>query len=121
MTARRVLVVDDQSDMREMAKLGLQLAGGWEVLTAASGRQALDLARAECPDAILLDVMMPDLDGPATFRLLQADSATRSIPVILLTAEERLVAEPGIAGTLAKPFHPLKLAGQVAGVLGWGA
>jgi CheY-like chemotaxis protein len=119
MTTRRVLVVDDQRDMREVARMGLELAGGWDVLTAASGREALAIARAEHPDAILLDVMMPDLDGPATVRELQSDPDTQSIPVILLTAEERSVSHPGVAGTLAKPFHPLRLASQVAGVLGW--
>jgi CheY-like chemotaxis protein len=117
--SRRVLVVDDQDDMREMARMALHLVGKWEVLTASSGRQALELAATEQLDAILLDMMMPDLDGLTTFGYLQANPATRSIPVILLTADQTQLPMLGATGVIAKPFHPLKLAGQVAAMLGW--
>lgn len=123
-TPRRVLVVDDEDDIREVVQVSLELIGGWTVLTARSGREGLARAGSDRPDAILLDVMMPDLDGPTTFRLLQASPATRNIPVILLTArvqgaDRRRFASLGVAAVIAKPFDPLKLPGQVAEALGW--
>ncbi len=95
-------------------------------LTAPSGREGLALAASTKPDVILLDVMMPDLDGVGTFRLLQADEATRHIPVILLTAkvmaaDRRQLAELGVTAVLAKPFDPLTLGSRIAEMLGWPA
>jgi CheY-like chemotaxis protein len=124
MTKRRVLIVDDEDDIREVAQVSLEMVAGWEVLTASSGPAGLAIANSVHPDAILLDVMMPDLDGPATFQKLLADSAIRHIPVIFLTAklqpaDRRWFAELGVAGVLAKPFDPLKLAGQVTEILRW--
>ena len=94
------------------------------MVTAANGRDGLTAARTEQPDAILLDVMMPDMDGPATLAELRADPATRDIPVVFLTAktqtaERTRLAQLGAAGILTKPFDPLKLAGQVADTLRW--
>ena len=124
MTPKRVLVIDDEGDIREVAKVSLEMVGGWEALTASSGSEGLDRARAEQPDAILLDVMMPDMDGPSTFNKLQGDAEIRHIPVILLTAkvqanERRRFAELGVMGMIAKPFDPLSLPREVAEVLGW--
>ncbi|MCA1689554.1 MAG: response regulator [Actinobacteria bacterium] len=124
MEPRRILVVDDDDSIREVAQMSLELVGGHEVLTAASGADGLSCARTEQPDAILLDVMMPDLDGPATFERLQADPATREIPVILLTAklqpaDRARFAELGVRAVVAKPFDPMTLADEVAGILGW--
>jgi len=124
MTTRRILIVDDEDDIREVARVSLEMVGGWDVLVACSGREGLKEAKANQPDAILLDVMMPDMDGPATFQELQADEATRHIPVILLTAKvqaaDRLrFAELGVSGVLAKPFDPMNLPRQVAEVLAW--
>ena len=124
MTAKRVLVIDDEDDIREVAKVSLEMVGGWEALTASSGSEGLEKARAEQPDAILLDVMMPDMDGPATFHRLQDDAALRHIPVILLTAkvqanDRRQFAELGVRGVIAKPFDPLSLPREVSEVMGW--
>ena len=124
MARRRILIVDDDDDVREVAVLALETVGEYEVLSASSGREALELAATQQPDAILLDVMMPDLDGPATFQRLQEDPATREIPVILLTAKVQLAdrqrfADLGVQGVLSKPFDPLALAGEVSGALGW--
>jgi len=123
-TSRRILVVDDDDDIREVAQLCLEAVAGHEVLTAACGREGLVSARDEQPDAILLDVMMPDLDGPATFERLQADPATRNIPVILLTAklqasDRARFAQLGVRATVAKPFDPMTLGDEVADILGW--
>jgi CheY-like chemotaxis protein len=121
---RRILLVDDEDDIREVAQLSLEMVGGYEVLTAGSGAEALRRAEAEGPDAILLDVMMPGMDGPTTFQSLRANPATAGIPVILLTAkvqaaDRKRFEDLGVAGVLSKPFDPMLLAGEVASVLGW--
>jgi CheY-like chemotaxis protein len=121
---RRVLIVDDDKTIQEVAQMCLELVGGWNVEVASSGLEALRLSAAHPPDAILLDVMMPSMDGPTTFARLQADVRTRSVPVVLLTAkvqpaERRYWEQLGVAGVLAKPFDPLRLPGQIADLLGW--
>ncbi len=118
------MVIDDAEDIREVAQVSLEVVGGWEVLTASSGREGVAKALAEQPDAILLDVMMPDQDGPTTFQQLQANHATQHIPVILLTAkalasDRRMFADLGVVSVIAKPFEPMSLAAQVAEALGW--
>jgi CheY-like chemotaxis protein len=122
--SRRVVVVDDDDAIREVARTTLELVAGWDVDVAASGPDALELCAASPPDAILLDVMMPVMDGPTTFAELQADARTRDVPVVLLTAkvqpaERRRWEQLGVAGVLAKPFDPLSLPGQLADLLGW--
>ena len=124
--SRKILLVDDEDDIREVAQMSLEMTAGWEVLTASSGAEGLRLAAAERPDAILLDVMMPGMDGPATARALKADADTAGIPIILLTAkvqaaDRRRFDDLGVAGVLAKPFDPMELAAQVSAVLGWPA
>lgn len=121
---RRVLLIDDEDDIRAVARMSLERIGGWEVLEASSGPAGVELAALHRPDAVLLDVMMPDVDGPATFRLLDADARTHGIPVLLLTArgdhpERARWTAQGVAGVLAKPFDPLQLARQVSQALGW--
>ncbi|XHX75925.1 MAG: response regulator [Stenomitos frigidus ULC029] len=85
--SKRVLIVDDEAGIRKITQISLKAIAGWEVLTAASGQEGLAIAQAEQPDAILLDVMMPGMDGITTFQHLQTNSNTRAIPVILLTAK----------------------------------
>lgn len=124
MTTKRILVIDDEDDIREVAQLCLETVGGWEVITAASGTEGLEKAASQTPDAILLDVMMPDMDGPTTFKKLQANLSTQNIPVILLTAkvqasERRRFAELGVKAVFVKPFDPMTLADQLAEALHW--
>ena len=119
-----LLLVDDEDDIREVAQLSLEMTAGWEVHTASSGAGALAAARALKPEAILMDVMMPEMDGPTAVRHLKADPETAGIPVILLTAkvqasDRAAFQDLGVAGVLAKPFDPMTLAGEVAAVLGW--
>jgi CheY-like chemotaxis protein len=123
---KHILLVDDDEMIREVAQLALGLVGGWQVTTASSGEEGLAVAGTISPDAILLDVMMPGLDGPSTFGRLQNDPVTRTIPVVLLTAkvqpaERRRWLELGVAGVLAKPFDPMTLSSQLAELLGWSA
>ena len=122
--SRKILLVDDEDDIREVAQMSLEMTAGWEVVAAGSGPEALRLAAAERPDAILLDVMMPGMDGPATARELKGRAETAGIPIVLLTAkvqaaDRRRFDDLGVAGILSKPFDPMTLADEVAGVLGW--
>lgn len=122
MTSKQILVIDDEDDIRQLIQTCLEIMGGWKVLTATSGNQGLLLAQSSQPDAILLDVMMPDMDGLTTFQKLQANEITQHIPVILLTArgranDQRLFNDLGVRGIISKPFNPQKLAVQVAAAL----
>ncbi len=124
MTNKKILLIDDEDDIREIAQLSIEMLVDWEVLTAACAQEGLRLAIANQPDVILLDVMMPDLDGLATFAQLQSNPLIQKIPVILLTAkvksnEQQIFAEIGVKGVITKPFDPLTLAEQVAKILGW--
>ncbi|MGB0066175.1 MAG: response regulator [Terracidiphilus sp.] len=121
---RRVLIIDDEDDIREVAALSLESVAGWEVIRASSGIEGLARAAEYQPDAILLDVMMPGMDGPSTFRELRKNEATRRIPVLLLTAkvqstDQRRFADLGVEAVLFKPFDPMTLSSQIAAALGW--
>jgi CheY-like chemotaxis protein len=119
---RNILIVDDEEDVRAIAKLGLEMGAGWNVLTASSGQEALNVAVNHKLDVILLDMMMPDMDGRATLQQLKANPATKKIPVILLTAkfqqsDRERFTDLDVAAIFAKPFRPLKLAEQISEVL----
>ena len=120
-TARRVLVVDDERSIRLLCRVNL-VASGIEVLEASDGRAGLELARKERPDLVLLDVMMPELDGWTVARELAADEKTRDIPVVFLTAradpaDRRLGEQLGGVGYLVKPFDPVTIGDFVENVL----
>lgn len=123
MTTKIILLIDDEYRLREVTKMTLEMMAEWTVLTAASGSEGLELARSHQPDAILLDVMMPDLDGTETLAILQADETTQSIPVLLLTARARTSESKaltrGAKGVISKPFDPLELATLISETLGW--
>jgi CheY-like chemotaxis protein len=121
---RKILIIDDEDDIREVAALSLESVAGWEVAAASSGAQGLLRAAEYQPDAILLDVMMPGMDGPTTFRELRKNPVTAKIPVLLLTAkvqstDQRRFADLGVEAVLFKPFDPLTLSAQISAVLGW--
>lgn len=121
---RRILVIDDEDDIREVAQVSLEMVGGFEILTASSGQEGIETAIRERPDAILLDVMMPDMDGPTTFRRMKQREEADSIPVILLTAkvqaaDRQQFHELGVAGFVAKPFDPMTLHEEISAILGW--
>ena len=121
---RKILIIDDEDDIREVAALSLEAVAGWTVFTAHSGLECIRLAEAHQPEAILLDVMMPEMDGPMTFRELQANPKTSHISVLLLTAkvqgvDQRRFASLGVKAVLFKPFDPLTLSSEIAAVLGW--
>lgn len=121
---RRVLLVDDEPDVRAVVRLSLERVGGWDVVDVDSGTRALEIAADGEFDAIVLDVMMPVLDGPATFARLQEDPRTADLPVVLLTArvdraEREVWLEMGVRGVLPKPFDPLQLSADISNLLGW--
>lgn len=118
MWPRRILLIDDEEDIREVTSLVLETTGDFEIFTAPNGRLGIESALREKPDVILLDVMMPGLDGPATLAELRKCPGTREIAVIFLTAkiqagERRTLSELGAAGIIAKPFDPLTIAEEI--------
>jgi DNA-binding response OmpR family regulator len=118
---RRVLVVDDERSIRMLCRVNLS-ASGMEVLEADDGHAGLELARRERPDLILLDVMMPGLDGWSVARELAADESTKDIPVIFLTAraepaDRRMGEQLGGVGYVVKPFDPVGIGELVEEVL----
>ena len=121
-TIRKVLLVDDEDDIRTIGQLSLSRVGGWQTLLAASGAEALTQAAAEQPDLILLDVMMPGMDGPTTLGQLRAQEATAKTPVIFMTAkiQKQEVArylELGAVGVIGKPFDPMTLPAEIKKLL----
>lgn len=119
--ARRVLVVDDERSIRLVCRVNLN-AAGMDVLEAEDGHHGLELARTERPDLVLLDVMMPDVDGWTVARELAADEETRDIPIVFLTAradpaDRRLGEQLGGVGYVVKPFDPVAIGDVVEDVL----
>jgi len=118
----KVLIIDDDADIRTLVRLSLSRLGGMEVVEAASGAEGVRKAQDEKPDVILLDMMMPAMDGSATLAALRAQPATATTPVIFLTAKamraeiDRLRAL-GAAGVLIKPFDPRMLPREVRALL----
>lgn len=122
---KKILVIDDEADIREVLSTSLELTTDWRVEAAASGKEGVLKAIDYQPDAIVLDFMMPEMDGPTTARLLSAQPETSSIPVVLLTAKpqmsdrEQLMKNSGIKAILAKPFDPLAIGDEIKAALGW--
>jgi len=118
----KVLIIDDDADIRSIARLSLSRLGGMEVVEAASGAEGVRKAQDEKPDVILLDMMMPAMDGSETLAALRSQPATATTPVIFLTANalraeiERMTAL-GAAGVLIKPFDPCTLSGDVRALI----
>lgn len=118
----KVLIIDDEDDIRSVAALSLGILGGVEVVEAESGRDGISKAAVEKPDVILLDMMMPEMDGPTTLAALRDNEDTNTIPVIFLTAramssEMEKLKQMGAKGILTKPFDPTSLATQVRAIL----
>lgn len=122
--SKHILVIDDEQDIRDVVQVSLEEFAGWQVETASSGEEGLRKVKIGKWDAILLDVSMPDMDGFSVFEQLQANSATRTIPIVLLTAkvlpsDRRRFADIGVTGVIVKPFNPITVSNQVAEILKW--
>lgn len=116
--SKKILVVDDEADLRNLVQTCLEIMGGWQVTTASSGTEALQQAQDRHLRAILLDLMLPDMDGLAILQELRSHEKTRHIPIILLTAKGKTVeithlSQFEVKGVIKKPFNPMKLADQV--------
>jgi len=124
MAKGKILVVDDEIYIVHILDFSLGMEG-YEVVTALDGEQALERARTEKPDLIVLDIMMPKLDGYETCKRLKADAETKDVPVILLSAKGRNVDqkvgfEVGADDYITKPFSPRKLVERINAILGHG-
>jgi two-component system alkaline phosphatase synthesis response regulator PhoP len=122
MAKGKILVVDDEIYIVHILDFSLGMEG-YEVITALDGEQAIEKAHAEKPDLIVLDIMMPKLDGYETCKALKGDATTRDIPVILLSAKGRNVDqkigfEVGADDYITKPFSPRKLVERINSILG---
>lgn len=122
MTLNKVLLAEDDPDIQKVAQMSLKFSGIPEVLVVDNGKDCLAVARREKPDVILLDVMMPELDGYETCRRLKEDEETRHIPVIFLTAKvQHFEVKRGLAlgacGYVAKPFNPMTLHEEILRLL----
>ena len=120
--AKRILVVDDEVQLVEMVKIRLE-ANGYEVLSAYDGQEALDKARAEKPDLMILDLMLPKLDGYKVCRMLKFDEKYKSIPIILFTArvqesDKETGSQVGADAYITKPFEPQVLLAKIKELLG---
>jgi DNA-binding response OmpR family regulator len=123
MDLERIMYVDDEADIRVLVELALQRVGGFAVTLCASGREALELAPRVLPQLVLLDVMMPDMDGPDTLRAMRSLPALSTVPIVFMTAkiqpaEIARFREIGAAEVIPKPFDPLSLAAEVRAI--WG-
>jgi len=122
MAKKKILVVDDEPNVIKMLETRLRYEG-YDVVTASDGQQALDKARDERPDLILLDVMLPKLDGYGVCRQLRSDGKYISIPIVMLTAcgqmqDIKKGMEKGADAYIAKPFNSEALLGIVTGLIG---
>ena len=114
----RILYVEDEPDIRMVAQMALEAVGGFTVIACASGQEALDAAPAAGADLLLLDVMMPGMDGPSTLKGLRALPATADTPVIFMTAkvqaaEVAVYKGLGAMEVIPKPFDPMELSTQI--------
>ena len=121
---KTVLLVDDEDYIREVAQMSLEVTAGWNIEGANCGTAGIERAKELKPDAILLDVMMPDMDGPTTFKTMQGIPELQGTPVILMTAKVQASDMEhfnaiGVSGVIAKPFDPMSLAEQVKEILKW--
>lgn len=119
---QRVMYVEDDPDIRAIAEIALQDVGGFRALLCESGAEALDTAKAFGPELVLLDVMMPGMDGPETLRALRELPGMAQVPVIFMTARlQRSEIEEyralGAVGVIPKPFDPMTLADQISEIL----
>lgn len=114
----KILYVEDESDIQAVARLSLEAFGGFNVRICSSGKEALELAPNYRPDLILLDVMMPGMDGPTTFQALRQAETTAKTPIIFMTAkvqahEVQAYKDLGALGVISKPFDPMNLSTEI--------
>ncbi len=116
-------MVDDEEAIRAIVKASLEFTAGWKVSTAASALDGLKMAKSEIPDAVLIDVMMPDLSGVELLKQMRSHPLTANIPAIFLTAQADTAVQERLSllgeGVILKPFEPVAIAQKIASILGW--
>lgn len=120
---RSVMLVDDDANIRLIARMSLEGLTSWSVLLASSGAEALEILKQEKPDLVLLDIMMPGMDGTTVFSKMQANAELSLIPVIFMTAkvqthEVEAYLKLGASGVITKPFDPMTLPKDIGKILG---
>jgi len=119
----RVLLVDDAEDIRVIARMSLERVGGMRVVAVSSGEAAIEAVTGDGPfDVVLLDVMMPGMDGPSTLEALREKGLEAQVPIVFLTAkgqpsERQRLGSLGVVGVISKPFDPLELPGELGRLL----
>ncbi|MGM3304533.1 response regulator [Anabaena sp. WFMT] len=121
---KKILVIDDNLDILTLMQYSLQDIGGWDVMIASSGYEALIKVMAEKPDAIILDGIMPGMDSLTFLKELRKSPEVQSLPVVLVTGSISLtqhirLLDLDVVGTITKPFNPIFLSEQIAQFLGW--
>ena len=121
---KHILIIDDEEDIRDAAQVALETIGGWRVSTASNGPDGLGQLQTQPYDAVLLDVMMPDMDGIEVFRQIRANPQTQAVPVILMTAktqatDRKRFLDLGVTAIITKPFKAMFLTEQIADILKW--
>jgi len=122
----KVLIIDDEEDNRQIANLALTMIGGFTVIEADGGEAGLKLAESEKPDVILLDFVMPNMNGLETLKALRVNPSTEKIPVIFVSTKslqerEKELFDAGAQGILQKPFNPTQLPEKIKSITGLGA
>lgn len=122
MAVKRILIVDDDADIREATQLCLEITGQWEVLKAGNGPEGLAIAQVEKPTAILLDMMLPGMDGITILKKLRENPDTQEIPIVILTAkaqssEKKVFDQLKVAAVITKPYDPMTISDQIASAL----
>jgi two-component system, OmpR family, response regulator len=115
---RSIMLVEDEPDIQEVARLSLESFGKFKVHICSNGQEALDSVESIKPDLIMLDMMMPGMDGLTTLKLLRENASLQNIPVIFMTAkaqanEMKQYIEKGAIGAISKPFDPIKLVSDI--------
>ncbi|MGD1951228.1 MAG: response regulator [Leptolyngbyaceae cyanobacterium] len=118
MTTRRILIIDDDADIREATQLCLEITGHWDVLKASNGPEGIEIAQSETLDVILLDMMMPGMDGLTILKRLKNNPKTQKIPVIILTAkaqshEKEFFGKLDVSSIITKPYDPMTISDQI--------
>jgi CheY-like chemotaxis protein len=120
----KLLLIDDNEDNRTLTKLSLELTTNWEILTASNGIEGISTAESELPDVILLDLIMPEIDGLTVFEVLKQNLVTRQIPIIIVTAmvNSKVLTElrdSGVDGIITKPINTVTLPADIAKMCHW--
>lgn len=123
MSLNHIMLVDDEADIRTIAELALVSIGGWNVALAESGQDALTQLAKQTVDLVLLDVMMPDMDGPTVLRRMRDSETLAHIPIIFMTAKVQRreidhFIELGALGVIGKPFDPMQVSEEIRRIMG---